>query len=476
MAIYYEKPKPIIKRVATVQDVTQKILRFDSDNLYPQRCEEVLARSSTLKTVINRITDFVNGEGFQDPVIAKMIVNRRGLEGQTLNQVMKATARNLVRYLTPVMHVNYNGLGQMVEMNPIRFERIRFAIADKSGKICKLAYSANWERDGRKGLDENIVFYDRFNPRPEVVLEQIEDAGGISNYRGQIIYLTPADDEYPLASFDSVLDDAQVQAEVGLAKVGNTQNSFLGTLAILYPGEFASTAEENDFKNLIANKTGARNAGRTIGLQDRSGQRKASDIFANLTPVNLDKLFEFTEKSVKENIMESESFPAILMGKAPTGLFAQGDIEEVYTYVNSITRNRRQELESFFSTLLKYWHEPVITDAKIIEQRYIIQSEQDVPGLAINDNLKNMTGQQAIQFERILRKYGKGLYNRETAAQLLRGGFGLTEAEIGKLLDAVDQLVLEEKAAQSEPAAPAAVAMMRRKYLDFVNTAIAAYL
>lgn len=475
MGIYYEKPKPIIKRVATVKDVTEKILRFDSDNLYPQRCEEVLARSSTLKTVINRITDFVNGEGFADPIIAKMVVNRRGLEGQTLNQVMKATARNLVRYLTPVMHVNYNGLGQLVEMNPVRFERIRFAIADANGKICKLAYSANWEKDGRKGQDQGITFYDRFNPNAEVVLEQIEAAGGISNYRGQIIYLTPDADEYPLAAFDAVMDDAQVQAEVGLAKVGNTQNSFLGTLAILYPGEFGSPAEENDFKNLIHNKTGARNTGKTIGLQDRSGQRKASDIFANLTPVNLDKLFELTERTVKENIMESESFPAILMGKAPTGLFAQGDIEEVYTYVNSITRNRRTELENFFSTLLKYWHEPVITDAKIIEQRYIIQSEQDLPGLAVNDNLKNMTGKQAIQFERILRKYGKGLYNRETAAQLLRGGFGLTEAEIAKLLDGMDQLIQEEKD-QADPQAPAAVALMQRKYLNFVNTAVAAYL
>jgi hypothetical protein len=467
MPVIYERPKPLIKRAPTIADTSAKILRFDSDNLYPQRAEETIRRSATLKSLMSRIADFVNGEGFLDPVIAGLILNRKGLNGQSANKVLGIVSNPFVRYRCVPMHVGYNLLGAICSLTPLPFETIRFGLRGKDGCINYLAYSANWEKDGRSGNEQNIVFYDAFNPNPEVVLQQIAKAGGIANYKGQIIYHTPEDGQYPLATFDAVWDDAQVQNEVGLFKIGNTQNSFLATLAILYPGEYGSKQEETDFNDLISNKKGSRNAGSTIGIQDKTGQRKASDIFMPLTPENLDKLFEYTETSVKENIIESEAFPQILLGKSPTGLFAQGDIEEAYTYVNAITRNRRAELSEFFSTVLKYWQDPIITDAAIIEQRYVLQSDPGSGGIDINDNLKNMTGMQAINFERILRKYEQGKYTRAIATQMLQGGFGLSLDEINKLLDGIDQLLAEENAAAPE-AAPAAATARLKKVKSFI--------
>lgn len=466
--VVYERPKPFIKRAPTITDTSAKILRFDTDNLYAQRAEETIRRSATLKSLMNRIADFVNGEGFQDSNLAKLIVNQRGLKGQSLNKVLGKVSHPFVRYRCIPMHVGYNMLGTIHSLTPIPFEFIRFGLRDKEGKITHLAYSANWERDGRSGNDQAICFYPKFNPDPNVVLAEMERAGGISKYKGQIIYHTPEDDQYPLATFDAVWDDAQVQNEVGLFKIGNTQNSFLATLAILYPGEFSSTQEEQDFKDLIANKSGSRNAGTRIGLQDKTGERKASDIFQSLTPENLDKLFEYTETSVKANIIESEAFPQILLGKSPTGLFAQGDIEEAYTYVNAITRNRRLELSEFFATLMQYWEDPIVTEAAIIEQRYILESVPGSGPIDINDNLKNMTGMQAINFERILRKYEQGKYTREVATQMLQAGFGLSMEEITKLLDGIDALVAEEKAAAPAEGAPAAAMIHRKKVRDFV--------
>lgn len=448
--VVYERPAPYIKRAPTVFDPSMKILRFDTDNLYPQRAEAAIREASPLKSLVNRIADFVNGEGFVDPVVAGLIVNKKGLKGQSANKVLQRVTHPFVRYQTVALHIGYNLLGTMCALNPIPFETIRLGLRNKDGKITHYGYSANWEKDGRNGNDQAIVFYPRFNPDPAVVLEEMERAGGISRYRGQILYLTPEDDQYPLATFDAVWNDAQVISEIGRFKVGNTQNSFLATLAILYPGEFASNQEEQDFKDLIANKSGARNAGTRIGLQDKSGQRKASDIFQTLTPANLDKLFEYTERSSKENIIESEAFPAILLGKSATGLFAQGDIEEAYTYVNSITRNRRLELSEVFATLLSYWEDPIITDAAIIEQRYILNSSAGTGGLDVNDNLKNMTGMQAINFARILRKYGQKKHDRATAEMLLRRGFGLSEEEITKILDGVDAAAAEDGATEEK--------------------------
>lgn len=442
--IQYEKTRPLIKRIATPADTTAKILRYDSDNLYPQRMEEVYRRSSTLKSVTERIADFVNGEGFVDEVVAGTILNRRGLKGQTANKVLKLVSLDFVKWRTVAMHVGYNMLGQICELTPIKFERIRFGLKDECGKITHYGYSANWERDGKSANDQAIVFYHRFDPNPEVVLEQMEKCGGIANYKGQIIYLTPDEDEYPLASFDVVSDDAQVQGQLGEFKLSSVEESFLITLGIVYPGEFTDKNEENAFRDLISNKKGAKNAGGRIGIQDKTGTRKASDIFQPLTPVNLDKMYELTETTVKNNIMQNEAFPELLLGKTASGLLAQNDLEEAYTYVNSITRNRRAELSEIFSFLFSFWEDGIITDAAIIEQRYILNSSQGTGGVDINDNLKNMTGMQAINFARILRKYSEGKYDRATAETLLRGGFGLSSEEITKLLDGIDAAVAEE--------------------------------
>jgi hypothetical protein len=473
VALLYEKAGPLIRRVPTVIDTTDRILRFDSDNLYPQRAEETLKRAHTLKSLYDRIADFVNGEGFVDErlagkfgpngetLIPALIVNRKGLKGQTANKVLQTMTVPYVRYNKAFpMHVGYNLLGHICELNPIPFEYVRMGLKNKHGKVTHYAYSSNWERDSRKGNEHNIKFYPRFNPDPAVVLEQIAKCGGIYNYRGQILYLTPEEDVYPLASFDAVYDDAQVQNEVGMFKIGHVQNGFFGTTLFVYPGQYSSNEEKRDFEELIANKRGARNAGKRIGIQDPSGTKKASDIAQPLESENMDRQLEYTEKSIKENIVESEAFPAMLLGKTPTGLFAQGDMEEAYTYVNAITRNRRSELSEIFSLLFSYWETPIQTDAAIIEQRYIRNSAEGST-VDINDNLKGMSGREAMNFARILRKYARKQYDRTTAETLLRGGFGLSEEEIKKLLDGLDLAAEEEAqtpaaAGQPQPAKVAA--------------------
>ena len=81
------------------------------------------------------------------------------------------------------------------------------------------------------------------------------------------------------------------------------------------------------------------------------------------------------------------------------------------------------------------------SDCIIKQQQYIQETAAQAAAsdLTINDNLKNMSGAQSINFARILRKYGKGEYSREQATVLLRGGFGFTEEEISSLLDGYDQ-------------------------------------
>jgi hypothetical protein len=447
--VTYEKTKPYLKRVPTIVNVNESVQRYDQDNLYPQRAKEVLNRSYTLKSVMSRVADFLNGEGFRDEVLAKMVLNDVGLIGQTGNDVLNQVVKDFASFKTIAVHIGYNLNFRISSITPVPFEYCRLGLPDQFGEVKEIKYSTNWERDSRKETKEpKIETYSAFDPSPDVVKAQIELVG-IENYKGQILYHTPDLYQYPLASFDPVIDHAQAQGELGMFKVSNVQNQFLATLAVMYSGEFESEEEKQAFKDLIANKSGARNAGTRIGLQDKTGTKKVTDMFANLSPTNIDKLYEFTEKSVMEAIMENEAMPKELLGVRPeSGMFNQANMEQAYVYYNSITRNRRAEISRLFSLLLSYWETPIQTDAFILPQRYLDDTIANQSGLQVNDNLKNMTGMQAVNFARILRKYGQKKYDRPTAETMLRSGFGLTEDEIKKLLDAVDQSVSEEGASE----------------------------
>lgn len=65
---------------------------------------------------------------------------------------------------------------------------------------------------------------------------------------------------------------------------------------------------------------------------------------------------------------------------------------------------------------------PVVTDAPAV----------------INESLRDMSGKQAINFARILRKFEQGQYTRAVASTMLGQGFGLGESDIAALLDVAD--------------------------------------
>lgn len=452
--IYYEPVKPIQLRVPTIVSRSQHLQLYDVDNLYPQRCEVAIKRSYTLRSIVNSVSEFLSGEGFVDPFIAKLIVSDENGMPVTLNKVLMKVCDPFSRYKTIPLHIGYNMNGKISSITPLKFEYIRFGMPDEYGKIETYKYCTNWELDGKKELKSRPTIYDYhvFNPNPEHVLQQIEDCGGIDEYHGQILFMTPDLYEYPVATFDPVLDDAQTQDELGQFRLGYTQNGFMATLGLVYRGEFESDDEKKEFQNLIKKKKGAKNANSIIGLQDKTGSMKANEIFQKLEPANLDRLFEVTEKSAKNAIMENEGWPKILVGvEADSGMFNQQQIMDAYTLANAKTRRRRMHIAEVFSMLLSYWEKPIETDAAIKELQYTYIAPASAPAtqlptsatpenkdinpqapaeqVQINENLKNLTGTQSQALDRIVRKYMKGTYTRDVAKEMLKASVGFTDAQ-----------------------------------------------
>lgn len=360
---------PDVKRLRTFVDRTEGIQWYTRNNLYPQIVEAVRDRSYTIKSACDRLSKFLRGEGFEDKLLADLVVNSKGL---TLNNILKQVAIDGASFSGSfVVHLGVNMNGQYNNISVWPLQYWRFGLPDENGDVHDYKYNSNWERDPYKELSnaKNIIEYDKFNPDPEAIKEEINEHG--LSYKGQVFYFTPLEDQYPLATFDSVLDQGQTQEEIGLFRLSSIQNGLNATNIFSYPGKFEDKQKEQDFIESISQFKGGAGAGSTIVIEDESGTRKAQDLVTPLSLQNNDKIHEFISKDDKNAIMEAFAMPKGILGVLPeAGMFNQENLQQEYIYYNSITRDYRTDISDAFKKIFSNWHKPVTSEFKIKELTY----------------------------------------------------------------------------------------------------------
>jgi hypothetical protein len=360
---------PDVKRLRTFVDRTEGIQWYTRNNLYPQIVEAVRDRSYTIKSACDRLSKFLRGEGFEDKLLADLVVNSKGL---TLNNILKQVAIDGASFSGSfVVHLGVNMNGQYNNISVWPLQYWRFGLPDENGDIHDYKYNSNWERDPYKELSnaKNIIEYDKFNPDPEAIKEEINEHG--LSYKGQVFYFTPLEDQYPLATFDSVLDQGQTQEEIGIFRLSSIQNGLNATNIFSYPGKFEDKQKEQDFIESISQFKGGAGAGSTIVIEDESGTRKAQDLVTPLSLQNNDKIHEFISKDDKNAIMEAFAMPKGILGVLPeAGMFNQENLQQEYIYYNSITRDYRTDISDAFKKIFSNWHKPVTSEFKIKELTY----------------------------------------------------------------------------------------------------------
>ena len=184
---------------------------YGSDNLYPQNIASIVAASGTGTLCLNRYAKFVEGNGFVDVAFSEMVVNRAG---ETADTILHLLAQDVAKYAGLAVHVNYNALGEIIELQHVPFENCRLEEEDENGYVARILVHPDWRgkksRNGQtiKVDDKSIDRIDVFNPKKEVVLSQVEKAGGIEHYKGQILWVSMAGkNTYPLALYDSVISE-----------------------------------------------------------------------------------------------------------------------------------------------------------------------------------------------------------------------------------------------------------------------------
>ncbi len=370
--VYGYKYEPLLIRVPTWIDRRFQIQGFDADNLYPQRAKEARGRSYTAKKACAVYAEFLNGEGFKDPLLAKMIVNAR--RKHTGNDFLDHVCESGSWANGYFIHVGYNLNYKVNSVKVLNFEFNRFGLPDADGDFSEIKYCTNWENNPYKNITSQmeICGYPVFNPDPSVVKDQIEAAGGILNYKGQIFYWTPEEGQYPKATFDPVLDQAQTQAEIGIFDLAMEQNGFKAGHVIAYPGKFESRQEKNEFVDDVNGFTG-QGAGGALIIENPDGQLKVNEMITTMQMQNTDGLHVNVDKRVRDAIRVNFGMPAELIGELPeSGMFNQQQMQDAYVYYNTITRSMRTTISRQVGKIFEHWYMPLSGDYSIVEQKYEI--------------------------------------------------------------------------------------------------------
>lgn len=350
------------------------IQSWDRDNLYPQRMLQLVLNSSTGSTCLERYQTFIEGNGFKDKDFADTIINRRG---DTVDDIYKLIARDLALYHGFAIHVNYNLMCDIVEMQHVPFQDCRLEEEADDGSVIYINVHPDWE--GKKTRKGKTILVDKdnvqkvyvFNPNKTVVLAQIEAVGGIENYNGQILwYSVDGRYVYPRPIYDKVVTALSTDEGLDNVKYRNVRNNFLlagmfirkkgATVHMDENGQMVQSTDDDvdeGFSDTLSMFQGDTNTCSIMEVTVNADEDKPE--FVTFEGGNFDKKFDSTETSTVTRIYSAfgqEPWCRIRDGRLG---FSQDVLSEAYEYYNSFVTPRRKAISTAFKKICSHWFEEI---------------------------------------------------------------------------------------------------------------------
>jgi hypothetical protein len=324
----------------------------DTDNAYPERVDRLINNSVTAKSAAAIMVQFLIGKGYGED-LDKITVNKSS--GLKLLDFAADAADDLVKQRGVFIHINWNALYKIIGFSVLPYEWCRVGKPDSTDYAGKIAVCKDWIRPKRS----DIQLIDIYNPRKKVIDAQVEKAGGWEQYKGQVLFIN-MDSKliYPLSRIDSVANDCDSEAQAAVYKNRLLRKGFFGnTLVVTRPlgagnAEAGSKAaidadnERENFQQAIKDSLGADNTGGVLCLEmDFAGEKLEDAILIKQIESKIDdKLFEYTETSVRENILVAfNNLPSGLIKTSDASLFgnsAEAIREMKRTFWENTTKER----------------------------------------------------------------------------------------------------------------------------------------
>lgn len=298
----------------------------DVDNAYPERMDRLINNSVTAKSAAAIMVQYLIGKGYGSENDSIVINKQKNLR---LIDFADDVADDLVKQRGVFIHINYNALYQIADVSVLPYEWCRMGKKDSTDYSGKVAVCKEWLKPKRS----EIELIDVYNPRKAIIDAQVEAAGGWDQYKGQVLFVN-MDTKliYPLSRIDAIAEDCDSEAQAGIYKNRLLRRGFFGnTLVVtrplvgggLEPGSHAHREAEDEreaFQKAIKDSLGAENTGGVLCLEmDFAGEKLEDAILIKQIESKIDdELFNYTETSVRENIL-------VAFNNLPSGLVKTND-------------------------------------------------------------------------------------------------------------------------------------------------------
>lgn len=345
---------------------------YGINNAFPQDVKLIVANSVTGGECVDIYGRFISGQGFLNEAISKLQINKR----QTINELLKECSKDAAMFGGIGLHCNYNANYKITSISIIPFEHIRFKALDENNKFDKVCIHWDWARQFkalRQWKKEDIVEIDLFNPDPVVIQEQVDNAGGWQNYKGQVYYFSNNGFKtYPMPIYQAALTDMNTEEGLMVIDNRNTRNRFMiGGAFIEINDENNNTESDEEFESKETDTEKA--------LFEMQGDENACKIMYMQVP-NVDSVpkfipfesknyaedYDITNKNVSDRIGRSFMQPPILRAENVGANFGADLMTNAYKYYNNITTEERMTISRIFTEIFKYWKdENIVNDFSI---------------------------------------------------------------------------------------------------------------
>ena len=356
-----ELPPPFIVRPVRLEGIE----KYDEDNAYPSRMERIINQSVTAKSSAQMLARFIVGQGFKDKILNDLIVGKdRYQKNITAFKLLKHIAIQTAYFSGYYVRGQFDGNMNITGFQVEDFKNCRFGLKDSQDYSGKIVIYNNWDRSkGSRIEKKNFLKIDVWNMNDNAIKSQIDKAGGIKKYKGQV-YHNFLDEYYiyPLSPIDPVHYDADTENQISKFKNGELRRGFFMKY-IIHHTNFESDKDARDFKEKIEKMIGGGHELSAMVLEgtfDDDGKLISSEnIHVEKIEQNIDdKIFETYEKSCINNIRKAfNAIPQILIDyeDGKLGTTSGEALFQASNFYNQQTGELRMSVEESFRELFKRW-------------------------------------------------------------------------------------------------------------------------
>ena len=333
------------------------IINYGEGNDYPDCFERLILSSQTATACWRIMSSFIAGEGFVDPEIGKTIVGYDRGNKITLDRLKYMIASSLAMYNGVYIHANKNIYNEVSDVSVLPFKNCRLSVPDDFGYSGKTAVCQNWSKLYNKN---KVKWYNDFSLNDVVTEKEIQNAGGINEWTGQIYHFFHDNHfAYPLSIFDPVEFEMNTEQLVQVYKNREIANGF-NSKTVIYVPRANSDDEFRQMQDDIHSFMGPDGAKELIVEcdydQDANLITNGYKFEALKSNIDADMFSETYQKSLTNNIRKAANgMPAVLIDYSNEGLgqVSGESLKSAYSYYNAMTADYRENVRDILSTLFE---------------------------------------------------------------------------------------------------------------------------